>query len=75
MLDLTLSNDLHATVACFGLLPIHAKRRFGRSFVALHSVAWRIFRSRIVPYCELEKNKEAIARLGARMKGVQAIPR
>ena len=75
MLDLALSSDLHATGGLFLVAPdsreeeVRAQlRRPAFSRVADLQV-------RFVPYGELEKNKEAIARFGAGMKGIQAIAR
>nr|WP_026201796.1 hypothetical protein [Bradyrhizobium sp. WSM2793] len=75
MLDLALSSDLHATGGLFLVAPdsreeeVRAQlRRPAFSRVADLQV-------RFVPYGELEKNKEAIARFGTGMKGIQAIAR
>jgi len=73
MLDLALSSDLHATGGLFLVAPdsreeeVRAQlRRPAFSRIADLQV-------RFLPYGELEKHKEAIARFGTGMKGVQAI--
>ena len=75
MLDLALSSDLHATGGLFLVAPDGREdevrnqlRRPAFSRVADLKV-------RFLPYGELECNKEAIARFGTGMKGIQAIAR
>lgn len=75
MLDLALSSGLHATGGLFLVAPdareeeVRAQlRRPAFSRVADLQV-------RFLPYGELEKHKEAIARFGTGMKGVQSISR
>lgn len=75
MLDLALSSDLHATGGLFLVAPDSREdevrnqlRRPAFSRVADLQV-------RFLPYGELERNKDAIARFGTGMKGMQAIAR
>lgn len=75
MLDLALSSDLHATGGLFLVAPdareeeVRAQlRRPAFSRVADLQV-------RFLPYGELARQREAIARFGTGMKGVQAISR
>lgn len=75
MLDLALSSDLHAADGLFLVAPdareeeVRAQlRRPAFSRVADLQV-------RFLPYGELEKHRDAIARFGTGMKGIQAISR
>ena len=75
MLDLALSSELHAADGLFLVAPdareeeVRAQlRRPAFSRVADLQV-------RFLPYGELEKNRDAIARFGTGMKGIQAIAR
>lgn len=75
MLDLALSSDLHATGGLFLVAPdareeeVRAQlRRPAFSRVADLQV-------RFLPYGEFERHREAIARFGSGMKGIQAISR
>lgn len=75
MLDLALSSDLHAASGLFLVAPdareeeVRAQlRRPAFSRVADLQV-------RFLPYSELEKHRDAIARFGTGMKGLQAISR
>ena len=75
MLDLALSSDLHATGGLFLVAP---DTREGEVRAQLRRPAFsRVadLQVRFLPYGELEKHKEAIARFGTGMKGMQAISR
>ena len=75
MLDLALSSDLHATGGLFLVAP-DGREEEVRS--QLHRPAFsRVadLQVRFLPYGELERNKDAIARFGTGMKGIQTIAR
>ena len=75
MLDLALSGDLHATGGLFLVAPdgreVEVRNQLPRP--AFSRVA--DLKVRFLPYGELERNKDAIARFGTAMKGIQAIAR
>ncbi|MBJ7401893.1 MAG: type II restriction endonuclease [Bradyrhizobium sp.] len=75
MLDLALSSDLHATGGLFLVAP-DGREEEVRS--QLHRPAFsRVadLQVRFLPYGELERNKDAIARFGTGMRGIQTISR
>ena len=73
MLDLALSSELHAQSGLFLVAP---DTREGEVRAQLRRPAFsRIadLRVRFLPYSELEEHRDAIARFGAGMRGIQAI--
>ncbi len=75
MLDLALSSDLHAADGLFLVAP---DAREGEVRAQLRRPAFsRVadLQVRYLPYGELEKHRDAIARFGTGIKGVQAISR
>ncbi|MGX9948408.1 type II restriction endonuclease (plasmid) [Bradyrhizobium denitrificans] len=75
MLDLALSGDLHAAGGLFLVAP---DTREEEVRAQLHRPAFsRVadLQVRFLPYGELERHKDAIARFGSGMKGIQGISR
>lgn len=75
MLDLALSSDLHAVDGLFLVAP---DAREGELRTQLRRPAFsRVadLQVRYLPYGELERNREAIARFGTGIKGIHAISR
>ncbi|RTM14190.1 MAG: type II restriction endonuclease [Bradyrhizobiaceae bacterium] len=75
MLDLALSSELHATDGLFLVAP---DAREDEVRIQLRRPAFsRVadLQVRFLPYGELEKHRDAIARFGSGMKGIQAISR
>jgi type II restriction enzyme len=75
MLDLALSSDLHAANGLFLVAP---DAREDEVRIQLRRPAFsRVadLQVRFLPYGELEKHRDAIARFGSGMKGIQAISR
>lgn len=73
MLDLALSSDLHAADGLFLVAP---DAREGEVRAQLRWPAFsRVIdlQVRFLPYGELEKHRDAIARFGTGIKGIQAI--
>lgn len=75
MLDLALSSDMHATGGLFLVAP-DAREEEVRAQLRRPAFS-RVsdLQVRFLPYGELEKHKEHIARFGSGMKGIQAISR
>lgn len=75
MLDLALSSDLHATGGLFLVAPDGRENEVRNQLrrPAFSRVA--DLQVRFLPYGELERNKDAIARFGTGMKGIEAIAR
>jgi type II restriction enzyme len=75
MLDLALSSNLHAADGLFLVAPDAREDEVRAQLRRPAFSRIRDLQVRFLPYGELEKNREAIARFGTGMKGVQAIAR
>lgn len=75
MLDLALSSDLHAADGLFLVAPDAREEEVRAQLRRPAFNRVRDLQVRFLPYGELEKHREAIARFGTGMKGIQAITR
>jgi type II restriction enzyme len=75
MLDLALSSELHAADGLFLVAPDAREDEVRAQLRRPAFSRVRDLQVRFLPYGELEKHREAIARFGTGMKGIQAIAR
>lgn len=75
MLDLALSSDLHAADGLFLVAPDAREEEVRAQLQRPAFSRVRDLQVRFLPYGELETHRDAIARFGSGMKGIQAIAR
>lgn len=75
MLDLALGSDLHASEGLFLVAPDNREEEVRAQLARPAFSRVADLKVRFLPYGELDKNREAIARFGSGIKGIHAIAR